>query len=316
MPTLYTDSNGSRVVIRHKGPAGRGIAAGGTTGQRLAKASDDPFDTEWVDVADVDNAAISDAVGVDNEIALYDGAARKIKTSGKTVADFALATALDGKVNVDGVKVLSDVNFTTALKSKLELVVERYRGAYANAAALPATAAVGDYATLVSPSSLLAFCAVVNTWTVIDPNMTALEIAALIFNNGDYLANFSGPAWNLDNCRVFTNSDKAALDTHTQLLNALNLGITAYRRIDAAYTVVNSDRTVDVTTGTITVSLPTALTNAGTIFTIKNSGAGTVTVDCVVGTEEIDGNPTVSLATLEWVTVQSTGFGTGYIIIG
>lgn len=31
-----------------QGPAGPGVPAGGTTGQVLAKASDDDFDTEWV----------------------------------------------------------------------------------------------------------------------------------------------------------------------------------------------------------------------------------------------------------------------------
>ena len=32
-----------------QGPAGEGVAPGGTTGQHLAKASDDDYDTEWVD---------------------------------------------------------------------------------------------------------------------------------------------------------------------------------------------------------------------------------------------------------------------------
>jgi hypothetical protein len=42
-------SAGAAVWLEWQGPAGEGIASGGTTGQVLAKASDDDFDTEWVD---------------------------------------------------------------------------------------------------------------------------------------------------------------------------------------------------------------------------------------------------------------------------
>jgi hypothetical protein len=36
-------------VTAAQGVPGVGVPTGGTTGQVLAKASDDPFDTEWVD---------------------------------------------------------------------------------------------------------------------------------------------------------------------------------------------------------------------------------------------------------------------------
>lgn len=80
----------------------------------------------------------------------------------------------------------------------------------------------------------------------------------------------------------------------------------------ATYTTTVQDYTVDCTTGTYTINLVTAVGNAGKIFVIKNTGAGTITVDAN-GTETIDGALTVTLATNQSVTVQSTG--ANYIII-
>ncbi|WP_324730966.1 hypothetical protein [Pseudomonas paeninsulae] len=62
----------------------------------------------------------------------------------------ALTSGLAGKVDVDGAKVLSDENYTTAEKSKLAgLEAQHYRGTYTNLAALQAavpTGVAGDYA--------------------------------------------------------------------------------------------------------------------------------------------------------------------------
>ena len=74
----------------------------------------------------------------------------------------------------------------------------------------------------------------------------------------------------------------------------------------ATYTTTVQDYTVDCTTGTYTINLVTAVGNTGKIFVIKNTGGGTITVDAS-GTETIDGALTVTLATYQSVTVQSTG---------
>ena len=50
-------------------------------------------------------------------------------------------------------------------------------------------------------------------------------------------------------------------------------------QITGAYTVESTDYFVDATTGTFTVSLPTAVGIKGQIYQIKNSGGGVITVD-------------------------------------
>lgn len=318
--TLYSDNNGARVIVRHKGPAGRGIAAGGTTGQILQKKSADSFDTEWVTVAGVTDAVIGPASAVEDNIMVFGASGQEAVDSGVALSDLATVTALAGKVDTDGTKVLSDQNFTALLKDKLNALSPRgYAGSYATTGALPSTCSPGDYA-VVEADNQFAYCVVADTWTLLSLSMTAGAIAALIFNNTDYLANYPASVWGVANCRVFTNTDKSNLDAATTLLNSLLSGagaaITPYRAVSSAYIVQNTDRTINCTSGTFNVTLPTALTNIGTVFCIKNSGAGTITVDCAVGTEEIDGSATATVAAGDSLTVQSTGVGAGYIVIG
>ena len=60
-------------------------------------------------------------------------------------------------------------------------------------------------------------------------------------------------------------------------------------QISTTYTVTSTDYFVDATSGTFTISLPTASGIQGKIYQIKNSGGGVITVD-PAGSEEIDGN--------------------------
>jgi len=77
------------------------------------------------------------------------------------------------------------------------------------------------------------------------------------------------------------------------------------------YTALVTDRTIECTSGTFTVTLYTAVGHNRTLV-IKNSGAGTITVDGA-GTETIDGALTQSLASLQSLTIRSNG--TNWIII-
>jgi len=71
------------------------------------------------------------------------------------------------------------------------------------------------------------------------------------------------------------------------------------------YTVLTTDRTIDCT-GTITITLPTAVGNDGQCFVVKNSGSGSVTVDAD-GTETIDGALSHVIANPVALKVQSNG---------
>jgi hypothetical protein len=74
----------------------------------------------------------------------------------------------------------------------------------------------------------------------------------------------------------------------------------------ATYTATTDDYTVDGTSGTFTVTLPTAVGATGRVYIVKNSGAGTITV-ATTSSQTIDGTSTVTLATKAVTRVQSNG---------
>ena len=75
----------------------------------------------------------------------------------------------------------------------------------------------------------------------------------------------------------------------------------------STYTATTSDYTINCTSGTFTVNLPTAVGIAGRLYVIKNSGAGTITVDGS-GSETIDGTTTYTLnVQYQSITIQSDG---------
>ena len=87
-----------------------------------------------------------------------------------------------------------------------------------------------------------------------------------------------------------------------------------YSAKTGAYTVTANDYVIHATTGTFTVTLPTAAGIAGKIYIIKNTGSGTVTVDGA-GSETLDGVTTIRLLTgNSCITIQSNG--TNWVVIG
>ena len=120
----------------------------------------------------------------------------------------ALTSALAGKVDVDGTKVLSDENYTSDEKAKLAgLESSRFKGLYASLAALEAahpTAGAGDYADVDAGvgSDTLRY-----VWDVDDAQwigsgsgtpLTAAQIKTLYESNAD--------------TNAFTDSEKSKLD--------------------------------------------------------------------------------------------------------
>ncbi len=79
-----------------------------------------------------------------------------------------------------------------------------------------------------------------------------------------------------------------------------------YTAVSNTYTVNLANYFVDCTSGTFTVTLPTAVGYAGQIFVIKNSGSGTITVG-TTGGQTIDGSSTKTLLQYGSITVQSDG---------
>jgi hypothetical protein len=87
----------------------------------------------------------------------------------------------------------------------------------------------------------------------------------------------------------------------------------AYVTKTGTYTATTDDYVIDCTSGTFTVTLPASSGRTGRILIIKNSGAGTITVDGN-GAETIDGAATYSLA-VQYATIQIISDGTDWKII-
>jgi len=85
-----------------------------------------------------------------------------------------------------------------------------------------------------------------------------------------------------------------------------------YTEVNTTYTVLSTDYTVNCTTGTFTVTLPTAVGIEGQIFVIMNSGDGLITLEGN-GSETIQGDAFQEIFQDESFTVQSTGLN--YIVI-
>ena len=86
----------------------------------------------------------------------------------------------------------------------------------------------------------------------------------------------------------------------------------AYNEVNTNYTVLSIDYTVNCTSGTFTVTLPTAVGIEGKVFVIMNSGDGLITLEGT-GAETIQGDVNQVIYQDESFTVQSTG--TNYIVI-
>ncbi len=80
----------------------------------------------------------------------------------------------------------------------------------------------------------------------------------------------------------------------------------AYVEKTGTYGVGDNDFTINCTSGTFTVTLPSAVNRTGRIYNIKNSGSGTITV-ATTSSQTIDGLTSQSLLQFDNMCVQSTG---------
>lgn len=80
-----------------------------------------------------------------------------------------------------------------------------------------------------------------------------------------------------------------------------------------AYTLLATDETVECTSGTYAVTLPTAVGKTGKVYYIKNSGTGVISINTTTG-QTIDGGAggSITLAQYDALFVQSNG--TNWII--
>jgi len=81
----------------------------------------------------------------------------------------------------------------------------------------------------------------------------------------------------------------------------------------STYTVDNEDCIVNCTSGTFTVTLPTAVGLTGQYFVVKNSGTGVITIDGD-GAETIDGAANKILA-VQYESMTLVSNGANWIIV-
>lgn len=79
------------------------------------------------------------------------------------------------------------------------------------------------------------------------------------------------------------------------------------------YAILTSDDIVDCTSGTFTVTLPTAVTVTGKTYNIKNSGTGVITI-ATTSAQTIDGGATATLK-VQYVSVTVVSDGSNWKVI-
>ena len=102
------------------------------------------------------------------------------------------------------------------------------------------------------------------------------------------------------------------LDVFDFTENINNYDKPSLRSVAVTSTFSQPGETINCTSGTFSVLLPTAVGVQGVKYTLKNSGVGVITLDAD-GAETIDGSLTVTVNTTEFQTVQSDG--SNWIII-
>lgn len=251
MPELYSDDNGNRVIIRHRGPAGKGIPAGGAAGQILAKSTSGDFATQWVAAPGGTDGVTTVGLPLDGKIATFLGTTgRVIEDSGVSLAQLATVANLALKQDASATAGLSEVNFTPALKTKLDGLSNKFRGTYYNEASLATISLpqAGDYCVVevtVALSKLFVWNGVNSRWDVIG-SFTGTALAALLFKAGD--------VWTQETSRIFTTAEKDLIVAHEALITSLGLtgvgsgkayGSLSYYNKDSPLTIPTSQATTD-----------------------------------------------------------------------
>ena len=114
-----------------------------------------------------------------------------------------------------------------------------------------------------------------------------------------------------DGLVTVSDEDALAFSDGTNWLRVQNKKIN-YIAITGNYTATDADNLIEITSGSPTVTLETAVGRQGQLYTVKNSGTGIATVDGD-GTETIDGDLTKELIQYDAMKIMSNG--TNWIIV-
>jgi len=153
-----------------------------------------------------------------------------------------------------------------------------------------------------------------NLWST--SNGIGVQSATMYFRGSGGFAWYNGGShndsqWNAGGGTELMRLDSSGVLTPKGL--AVDGGYSRKVASIAGATTLTSAHNVVGASGTFTVTLPAAASHSQRVYTIKNTGAGTITIDGN-GSETIDGNLTVTLAANKVYTIISSG--TAWFIIG
>ncbi len=158
------------------------------------------------------------------------------------------------------------------------------------------------------------------TGSLFTPSISATTISATTYLNlpafsGDYLPLSGGTVYGNS---YFTNgltADTLNVTGLTQTSGITSTGGITFKQvtINSAYTATTSDYMIDVSGGTFTVTLPSAVGIQGRLLVIKNNGGGAVTVQPILG-QNIDDKPFVILG--ETNSLQLASNGSNWVALG
>jgi hypothetical protein len=126
------------------------------------------------------------------------------------------------------------------------------------------------------------------------------SISGLTFFTSTFTANTNGVT-----TTTITVTGNTNISGNTTIEGVTNYKV-AHINIGAAYTATTADSVIDITGGTFTIVLYTAVGNAGRVLNFKNGGTGLITIDAN-GSETIDAQLTRTLGNLEDLIIESDG---------
>jgi hypothetical protein len=148
------------------------------------------------------------------------------------------------------------------------------------------------------------------TVTISDNSTTVnLEAISSSFNGGTVTGstNFTnGLTANTISATTLTTPSFTANTNGLVASTVKGVYVSPYVTVGAAYTATTANSTIEISGGTFTLTLYTAVGNSGRTIYIKNSGSGIVTVDANAS-ETIDGQLIRPLGTFEDLLLQSNG---------
>ena len=127
-------------------------------------------------------------------------------------------------------------------------------------------------------------------------------------NNNFTFTNNTGSTFSINNVNTMTGLtvNGNLFGSSVSGLSVSGVYVSPYVIVGTTYTATTTNSTIDVSGGTFTITLYTAVNNIGRTLYIKNSGTGIITVDANAS-ETIDGQLTRTLANDEALFLQSNG---------